>query len=110
MFPFTVDPGVEILFMFELIVWFGHVPVIEILLPGVRFGVDVPVPPCAIESGEFSDICAPVIVAPVIVALVIVGETMLLFVNVCESDVPTIVPLGADLLHALAPEPVPISS
>src|SRR5881396_1352982 len=53
----------------------------------------------------------PVIASVLIVALVIVGDVIVglvsvLLVSVCESLVPTIVPVGAVLLQELVPVPV----
>jgi len=48
------------------------------------------------------------IVALVITGELIVGLVSVLFVSVCESEVPTTVPAGTVLAHALVPVPVPV--
>lgn len=82
----------------ELMVWFGHDPVIVTLVPATSPGVVVPVPPCATLSG---------VVRPVRDVMLLLAPFVAPFVMPYPASVVGVEPI-CDHTKPVRPDPLPV--
>ena len=86
----ATEVTVPLLLFVELIVWLGQVPVIVTLVPAIRAGVVVPVPPLAISKSPENEWLAFHAVAPAAVKLLSAAvlwliDSVMLRIAVCRG-------------------------